>query len=68
MCAPPFDDRSLSQSTTLDPRERRAVRHALAIGLLYVVCLFGAVTIAHALFDATPQNARDAVEAAFIQS
>jgi hypothetical protein len=32
-----------------------------------MVCLFGAAMIAHALFDATPQNARDAVEAAFNQ-
>jgi hypothetical protein len=67
MRAPPFDDRSLTQSTTLDPRERRSVCQARSIGLLYMACLFGAITVAHALFDATPQNARDAVEAAFIR-
>jgi hypothetical protein len=61
-----FADRPLTRSTTLGPLERRAVRRALAAAILYMLCLFGAVMIAHALFDATPQSARDAVEAAFI--
>jgi hypothetical protein len=62
-----FADRLPTHSTTLGPRERRAVRQTQAIAVLYMVCLFGAVMIAHALFDATPQTARDAVEAAFNQ-
>ena len=55
------------RSTTLSPHQRRTVRQAVAITALYMACLFAAVLIAHALFDATPQTARDAVTAAFDQ-